>query len=52
MVNDAVGAVVSTVIVRVDVAERAKLFDASLIADEFSAIEPEVPFEQSLSVIE
>ena len=50
VVKDAVGAVVSTMIVRVDVAASAKLFAASLIADALSCIEPEVPFVQFATV--
>ena len=50
VVNEAVGAVVSTVIVRVDATPSAKLFAASLIAEELSCTEPAVPLVQFATV--
>ncbi len=46
VVNEAVGAVVSTVIVRVEVTVAAKLLAASRMAFEFSDTEPLVPLVQ------
>jgi hypothetical protein len=50
VVKDAVGATVSTVIVRVDGVATAKLFDASRIAFALSVTDPLVPVVQFASV--
>jgi hypothetical protein len=50
VVKDAVGATVSTVMVRVDGVAIAKLFDASLIAFALRVTDPLVPVVQFASV--
>jgi hypothetical protein len=50
VVNDAVGATVSTVMVRVAGVATAKLFEASRIAFAFSVTDPLVPLVQFASV--